>query len=93
MGIEVVRAFETSDGDIFKTEQEAKDHEFECAIKEWIAHVDLAIASTPEQILAVIFEDRAKLLPIFKLLNGGNPIILSPRPPVTPAPEDAANGQ
>lgn len=79
--MEKVYAFKTGDGQLFETEQAAKDHEFTLAIRSWWTEALVSLGKqekgdAPSDWLDIIIADRAKLLPIFKLLNGGNPIVV-----------------
>lgn len=88
MTIETVRAFKASDGKLFESEQDAKDHEFELALAAWWRSCEF---THPADVLTAIMDERMKLLPIFKLLNGGNGIVLRPMPQ---APEkDRTDGE
>lgn len=84
-----VAAYRTSDGTLFETEQAAKDHEFQITLTVWWEAQDFEAdkatgAVFPDRIYTLIMADRMKLLPIFKLLNGGNPIV-APRTSVEQA--------
>lgn len=78
-----------SDGRLFKTEDEAKSHEFEEAFYAWACERFGVKGNDPlpaemDALYEAIVEDRMKLLPIFKLLNGGSP-------PVPPRSADATS--
>jgi hypothetical protein len=73
--IKPVPAWLTSDGKLFEKEDDAKAYEFEQALRAWMADLEQSDPDTPkwtEKQLAAIIRDRAKLLSIFKLLNGSN---------------------
>lgn len=92
--IDKVPAYRTNDGQLFEKEQDAKDHEFELAFDVWFKSVtegfDVTQKNTLDDIKMVILDERAKLLPIFKLLNGGNPVVAPPRSIPT---EGQSNGE
>lgn len=77
MEIEKLPGFRVN-GQMFDSEQAAKDHLFEIRLKEWW---DGAVCTelAPDTVIARILADRMKLLPIFKLLKDGNPVT-APRP-------------
>ncbi len=73
--IKSVPAWMTTDGKLFEKEDDAKAYEFEQGLRAWVAEQPNAEADTPqwsEPHLAAIIRDRAKLLSVFKVLNGGN---------------------
>jgi hypothetical protein len=78
-----VTSYEANDGSLFKTEREAKEHEFKKALEDWFkANVEYnpTLSTNRTAYFDKIMEKRQELLAIFKLLNG-----LTPEIP--PAPE------
>lgn len=91
-------AYKTTDGTWFDTEQGAKDHEFEIAIREWWDENVLPLNDS--ETIDIMIEQRMKLLTIWKLLNGGSTVIdnlpapfFQPQPqaPLAPSTQPAAN--
>ncbi len=77
--IKPVPAWLTTDGRLFEKEDDAKAYEFEQALRAWVSEQEQGEANTPkwtEKHLATIIRERAKLLSIFKLLNGSNSLPL-----------------
>lgn len=86
-----VQAWRSSDGKLFELEDEAKAHEFELAFRAWArSGLDAGEKDfTDPQMIGFInriIEDRMKLLPIFKGLNGGNGLSVPAPPRETPNP-------
>ncbi len=74
MMIRSVPAWLTTDGKLFEKEDDAKAYEFEQALRAWVAEQrqgNVTAVDWSEEHLATIVQERAKLLTIFKLLNGG----------------------
>lgn len=72
MTIEKTMAWKASDGQLFDSEPAAKEHEFTLALAAWWLNAKGDSGVTwPDCIFDRIVADRTKLLPIFKLLNGG----------------------
>lgn len=79
-----VSAWQASDGTIYMVEQDAKDRDFEIALRAWAEDYyntprDDPLSEHAEQIVASMIAERMNLLPIFKILNGGNTLALPPR--------------
>jgi len=79
-----VSAWQAADGSIFLVEQDAKDRDFEIALRAWAQDYfntpgDEALSAQQENFIAAMIAERSKLLAIFKLLNGGNPIVAPAR--------------
>lgn len=76
---EKVQAYRAKDGSLFAEEQAAKDHDFGLAFTAWWDSCSFANVS---DVLNSIMDERMKLLPIFKLLNGGSNIVPIYTPPL-----------
>lgn len=91
--VERVQGYRAKGGPIFDTEQEAKDWEFNAHFLAWWNSCEF---QQPSDVLRAILDEKMKLLPIFKMLNG-NAIAPLNTPPVPPKPipstlEDADHG-
>lgn len=96
MTIEKVPAWRTSDGQYFEKQDDAKAHEFELQFREYwkMLKVDM-LKSDDDDVLVDdignrIIDDKDKLLPIFKLLNGG--MAIEGLPPATASSRTANDG-
>lgn len=88
MMAEKVIAWKSSDGEMFENEDDAKAHDFETELMTWVnKHSPFPSNTQPfTTILSFVdamVEDRMALLKIFKLLNGGNPIVAAPTKEIT----------
>ena len=65
------------DGSFHLKEDDAKAAEFRIAFTAWVDSIRTDNPNrivSPTELIELVFTDRMKLLPIFKLLNGGNGI-------------------
>lgn len=76
-----ITAWQADDGALFLTDQEAKDHEFCDAIREYISTLseDVQPTSVNAYLNMILMKDRQKLLAIFRLLNGTPPTVTAPK--------------
>ncbi len=88
--VEKYQAWRSADGELFDSEQEAKDHEFTVTLATWFKarFPDPGVDGEPGTAFwNAMLEDRMKLLPIFKLLNGGSTLTAPTPQPERPSAE------
>lgn len=81
--VKQVQGWLADDGSLHLKEDEAKGRDFEIAFHAYCEDVISGLGTEDKsgaaQLVKAMIEDRMKLLPIFKLLNGGNGIPPAPR--------------
>lgn len=82
--VKSVAAWQTSDGQLHASEQDAKDHEFRTALAAFMPALWLDIPESSDllrnKLFKALYDARMQLLPIFKILNGGAPLTGVPSP-------------
>jgi hypothetical protein len=81
---EKVTAWQAADGTLYASESDAKDHDFKSALAVWFRDRFPSPGCDGEPgtaFFGALIDDRMKLLPIFKLLNGGTPVTAPPQMP------------